>query len=320
MTAPPPPPDGGGAVPSANPYAPPSPGAWAGGDLPPPPPPVNPQVYPQAAPGGPQYPPPGYPQQGYLPPAPTPVHPLLYPNAPVTLEQAVTSGRPVRAAGWGIPDFFIAFGLWIMFSVVALGIGALLFGDAEMLTGPGIIIGMTVPWIGLAGWPLLVTWWKGNGPVIDLGLTFRASDLLWGLIYGVGALFAAGIIAAVTTAFAGEFDSAAGELANSLDSMVILLLFGIAVGIGAPIAEELAFRGLLFGALAKRGMPTWLVIGLSGLLFSLIHFEPIRVPLLLSTGIILGIARWHTRSTTVPILAHMVNNIPAAIALVVFGV
>jgi membrane protease YdiL (CAAX protease family) len=228
----------------------------------------------------------------------------------------VADGRPVRAAGWGIPDFFISFGLWIMFSVVAVAMAAVLFGDAEFITGPAILLGITVPWIGLAGWPLLVTWWKGNGPVIDLGLTFRASDLLWGLLYGMGALFAAGIIAAITTALFGEFDSAAGELANSLDSIVVIALFAIAVGIGAPIAEELAYRGLLFGALAKRGLPTWLVIGVSALLFSLMHFEPIRFPLLLSTGIILGISRWHTRSTTVPILAHMVNNIPAAIVLV----
>jgi membrane protease YdiL (CAAX protease family) len=283
--------------------------------LPPLPPPAGPQqpIHPQFPGGFPPYPPPGA-----LTP-PTPDSPLLYPGAPVTLEEAIVAGRPVKVAGWGIGDFFIAFGLWILFSAVAVGIAALLFGDPEATTGPGIMLAITMPWLGLAGWPLLVAWWRGNGPVIDFGLTARWSDVWWGLLYGAAALTAAVIIAAATTAIFGEFDSAAGELADSLDGLVLLIAFAIAVGLGAPIAEELAFRGLLFGALGKRGLAPWLTIGISAAVFSMIHFEPIRLPLLLSTGIILGLARYHRRSTTVAIIAHMVNNIPAAIGLVFLG-
>ncbi len=312
MTTPPPSSDGGGVVPPSNPYLPPPP-PQVGASLPPPPPPIQPP------PAGGWQQPTGYPPPGYQSQPPADGGPLLYPNAPVTLSEAVAAGRPVRAARWGIPDFVIAFALWLFFSIVAGVIALSLFGADGLTNGPGIILALTLPWLGFAGWPLLVAWWKGNGPVIDFGLTLRASDLLWGFVYGVAALFAAAVIAAITASLAGDFDSAAGELADSLDSLVVLILFGLAVGFGAPIAEELAFRGLLFGALAKRGMPTWLVIGISALAFSLIHFEPIRVPLLLSTGIILGIARWHRRSTTVPIVAHMVNNLPAAIVLVVVG-
>ncbi|MDQ1250169.1 MAG: protease family protein [Actinomycetota bacterium] len=328
MTTPPPPvpPDGGGVVPPPppNPYAPPS-------QFPPyPPPPRQRPVHPQFPDGFPPYPPPG---QQQLPPGPppgtgptvgvgqpaVPAHPLLYPGAPVTLVDAVVSGRPVKPAGWGIPDFVITFFLWIFFSTVAVGISALLFGDPEVTSGPGIMLALSMPWIGLAGWPLLVSWWKGNGPVIDFGLTARVSDLLWGVAYGLIALVCAAIIAAITTAIFGDFDSAAGEIGASLDSLPLLLLFGVLVGLGAPIVEELAFRGLLFGALAKRGLAPWLSIGISALVFSSFHFEPIRIPLLLSTGIVLGIARYHRRSTTVPIIAHMVNNVPAAIALVLMS-
>lgn len=245
--------------------------------------------------------------------------PLLYPGAPDTLVDAVVHARPVKAAGWGIPDFIITFFLWIFFSAVAVAIAAVAFGDPEVTTGPGIMLALSMPWIGLAGWPLLVTWWKGNGPVIDFGLTARWSDLLWGLLYGVLALVSAGLIAALTTAIFGEFDSAAGEVGESLESLPLLLLFGVMVGLGAPIVEELAFRGLLFGSLAKRGLAPWLSIGISAVVFSGFHFEPIRIPLLLSTGIVLGFARYHRRSTTVPIIAHMVNNVPAAIALVLMS-
>ena len=81
----------------------------------------------------------------------------------------------------GIPDFLITFALWLFFSVVGVGIAAA-FGDGQMKTGPGVLIALTVPWIGLAGWPLLVSWWHGNGPVLDYGLTRRPSDLLWGAL------------------------------------------------------------------------------------------------------------------------------------------
>ena len=284
-------------------------------------------MHPQFPDGFPPYPPPARGQAPVGPPPPPsapgkpelPDSPLLYPGAPVTLVDAVVSGRPVKPAGWGIPDFIITFFLWIFFSAVAVSIAFALFDDPEVTTGPGIMLALSLPWIGLAGWPLLVTWWKGNGPVLDFGLTFRGSDLLWGVAYGLIALVSAATIAAITTAIFGEFDSAAGEIGESLDSLVLLLIFGVLVGLGAPIVEELAFRGLLFGALAKRGLAPWLSIGISALVFSGFHFEPIRVPLLLSTGIILGIARYHRGSTTVPIIAHMVNNVPAAIALVVMG-
>lgn len=219
---------------------------------------------------------------------------------------------------WGIPDFLITFALWLFFSVVGVGIAAA-FGDGQMKTGPGVLIALTVPWIGLAGWPLLVSWWHGNGPVLDYGLTRRPSDLLWGVLYGGIAIVAAAAIAALTQHFFGEFDSAAGEVGSAMTSLPSKIAFGLLVGLGAPIVEELAFRGLLFGSLAKRGWGPVISIGVSALVFSCFHFEPIRIPLLLSTGLILGWARYHRGSTTVSIIAHMTNNIPAAIALVLMS-
>lgn len=266
--------------------------------LPPPPPPPAPP------------PPPNLPSGG---PAPLPDSPLLYPAAPITLIDAVRQGWPVKQAWWGLPDAGAAFLLWITFSIVASVIAAA-FGDPEGLADWSILLGITLPWLGLAGWPWLVAKLKGNGAVIDFGLTFRASDLTWGLIYGVAALFLATIIGVITTVIFGEFNSAAAEVAEGM-SFVPLLIFAVLVGIGAPIAEEIGFRGLLFGALAKRGLAPWLTILLSAAAFSVFHFEPVRIPLLLGTGLILGIARYHRQSTTVPIVAHMVNNLPAAIVL-----
>lgn len=263
--------------------------------------PSNPQSNPQSNP----------PSNPY---APTPA--VLFRGAPVTLVDAVAAGRPVVAARWGIPDFLITWALWLFFSVVGVAMAVGLFGDTDLTSAPGILLALSVPWIGLAGWPILVSLWKGNGPVVDYGLTNRWSDLGWGLVYGAAALLVAGLLAVLTQAVFGEFDSSVGKLADSMDSPALLLVFGVLVAIGAPIAEELAFRGLLFTALAKRGLAPWLVIGISALAFSLFHFEPVRILLLLGTGIVLGLARYHRGSTTTSMVAHAVNNIPAVIALI----
>ena len=269
---------------------------------------------PPVGPPPPNVPPPNVPPPN-VPPAgsPLPDSPLLYPAAPITLIDAIRQGLPVKQAWWGLPDAGLAFLLWITFSVVA-GVIAAAFGDPEGIADWSILLSITLPWLGLAGWPWLVAKLKGNGAVIDFGLTRRASDLTWGIAYGVAALVLASIIGLITTVIFGEFNSAAAEVAEDM-SFVPLLIFAVLVGIGAPIAEELGFRGLLFGALAKRGLAPWLTIVLSAGAFSLFHFEPVRIPLLLGTGLILGIARYHRQSTTVPIVAHMVNNLPAAFVL-----
>lgn len=317
MTLPPPlDPLAGGGVPSGpnstNPYAPPT----AGSTYPPYPPPPSPPSYYGGWTGG----PPPYPQPGMPGVSPT-QQALLYPGAPATLVAAVAAGKPVQAARWGIPDAVVTGALWFFFSLLSAGVVLVLFGEEALASPPpvALLALLSIPWIGLAGWPLLVAWWRGNGPVIDFGYTWRLSDLGWGVLYGGVALVGSALIAVATTAAFGDFDSAVGELVSDDASMAFLIVFGILVGIGAPLVEELAFRGLVFGALAKRGLAPWLTIGLSGLIFALFHFEPIRAPLLLWTGLVLGLARFHRGSTTVATIAHMSVNLPAAFALIVVG-
>ncbi|MDQ1304183.1 MAG: protease family protein [Actinomycetota bacterium] len=240
--------------------------------------------------------------------------PVLYRGAPTNLVLAVEQGRPVKPARWGFPDFLITFGLWLFLNVLAAGV-IIALGTSGAAGSIGIMVAITLPWLGLAGWPILVSFWRGNGPVLDYGLTAKWADIGWGVLYGLVALILAGAVSLLTQALFGEFNSAAGELADKLPQWWALLLFALLVGLGAPIVEELAYRGLLLGSLLKRNWAPWLAIGTSALLFSLTHFEPIRIPLLLSTGIVLGIARYHRGSTTTSIVAHMTNNIPAAVAL-----
>ena len=89
-------------------------------------------------------------------------------------------------------------------------------------------------------------------------------------------LILAGIVAVITQAIAGDFSSAAGDIAGELREagpFWALLVFAIMVMVGAPIVEELAFRGMLYNSLRKRGVGAVWTIAITTVAFSAFHFE-----------------------------------------------
>lgn len=92
-------------------------------------------------------------------------------------------------------------------------------------------------------------------------------------------------------------------------------LLGAVYGIlGAPVLEELLFRGLLLRALARRWGPGPGVVG-SALLFGLLHsMDPQAVPPLVVLGLMLGWLRVRSGSLWPGVLLHAANN-AAALAL-----
>ena len=237
--------------------------------------------------------------------------PADYPGCPITVDIALAQGRQLRPPRWGIPDAIIPLLGFVLISVAIAAGGSLLDLPLPWL----LLLGISLPWIALAGWPLLTTSFQGNGPRIDLGLRLTWSDVGWGVIGGFAALMAGGAIALLLQAIFGEFTSAAGEVGNQLRDegpMLAVVAFALCVAIGAPIAEEIAFRGMAYNALAKRGLSTVWVIAITTVAFSLFPLEPVRAPILLASGLVLGLLRWRTRSLGAPIVAHAVNNLPGA--------
>jgi membrane protease YdiL (CAAX protease family) len=235
---------------------------------------------------------------------------------PVTFTIAEQEGRTLIWPRWGVWDAVIAIGGFIV--LTALVAIPLIIFDADLVLF--VFVGGLIPWLMLAGWPVYATWRKGNGARIDLGLILRWSDVGWGMVFGIAGLLVAGVGAYVTTLIVGDFNSAAGEVALELresSSTATLLAFAVVIAVGAPVVEEIAFRGMLFGALRKRGInPIWVVV-ITAVAFSLFHLEPTRILVLLPIGITLGLARWKTDGLGAPIVAHMVNNLPAAVFLLI---
>lgn len=242
--------------------------------------------------------------------------PADYVGCPATVTQAVAEGRALRPPRWGLWDVLIGLAGTVLIAAVTIAI--LLIADAPLATE--VLVGTTAPWIFLAGWPLLVTRLRGNGPRMDLGLRLTWPDTGWAVLAGVVALVLAGLTALGMQQIDPELTSAAGEAATMLEQQsgrAAIVAFAVLVLVGAPVVEELFFRGLFFSALRKRGVGSVLTIVITAVAFAGFHLEPMRFLILLPSGLVLGWVRWKTGSTGAAMVTHGVINAPGAIALLV---
>lgn len=91
----------------------------------------------------------------------------------------------------------------------------------------------------------------------------------------------------------------------------IVVLRVIAIGILGPIAEELAFRGLLLAWLTRTRLGVYGAIFVSSALWSAVHIQyaPMLMLLILVDGIVLGLARHFSQSIYVPMVMHITGNL-----------
>lgn len=95
-------------------------------------------------------------------------------------------------------------------------------------------------------------------------------------------------------------------------SVALLLVF---LALGAPIVEELFFRGLLLRSLTALTNPGVAIVA-SGILFGLAHFEALQFAGLAVFGMVLGVLAWRLRRLGPSIAAHMSFNTVAVLSTV----
>ena len=95
--------------------------------------------------------------------------------------------------------------------------------------------------------------------------------------------------------------------------LVLDILRVVAVGVLGPIAEELIFRGVLYARLARTKLGVSGAIVVAALVWGGIHYNYTAgvIALLVFLGLLLGIARWQTRSVVTPIIMHITWNLYA---------
>jgi membrane protease YdiL (CAAX protease family) len=162
---------------------------------------------------------------------------------------------------------------------------------------------------------------RGSGSLAaDTGLVIEASDW-WGVPAGMALQIG---IALVTAPFIvwiwpdGPPSQSVAEVAESSESLVEQLLVLVVVAVGAPIIEEMIFRGMLLSILA-RSLSRWPAILISAAIFAAIHlFDPNAVaviPGLFLLGTVLAWVALRRGDLSLPIALHSGINLLAAITL-----
>ncbi len=229
-------------------------------------------------------------------------------------------GQP--SGTWGLGD--VGWFVLVVVGAVVLSVVVILpvaFAFPESFTDDGGVNGASPvgSWIltvaqglffaGLAAWPLIAGWRKSRGWREAYGFVVSWRAIGIGLAGGLGTLVAMTVLTELTARLLDEEVTSAGaDAAESMTgSTVAFVLFLLLIAVGAPFVEEIAFRGLVWGAVVKRGWSPWLATVIAGVPFALLHVEPLRVAPLLAAGIVLGVVRQYA-GLGAAMLAHAVVN------------
>lgn len=225
---------------------------------------------------------------------------------------------------WGISDavlgFLIAQAAALIGGVLVLTWLGYANSDAISTAPLTVIFLLQIPlWLGYGGVPLWVSRTKGHGVVADFGWRFRKRDVPYGL--GIGALtqfLLVPLLYIPIFLIFGERDvsEAARELTERATRPIDVVVLLLVVVVGAPVIEELFFRGLLLRSLERRLGSSW-AIGLSSFVFGVVHLQVLQFPALMMFGLI---AAWMTvRSGRLgpAIWTHVGFNLVTVIALLV---
>lgn len=89
----------------------------------------------------------------------------------------------------------------------------------------------------------------------------------------------------------------------------------LAIVAGAPLVEEMLFRGGVMNLLHRAGYGPKAMIVWSALLFGLFHINPAQILFAFLLGLLLGWLYWRTGSLLPGILCHFINNALGALVL-----
>ncbi len=172
------------------------------------------------------------------------------------------------------------------------------------------------------GWGLIAVGGAGLQPqplTRALAIAAPKQKLPWGLTgLWIGGLVSLsfGLDALASTARESPYGplSVIQQTVATLPASELPLAFG-AFALGPAVSEELLFRGLLIGILARSPLKPAGAIAVSALVFGLAHFDPVQASAAAVLGLYLGTLTWATGSVRPAILAHAVNNGVALLAI-----
>lgn len=211
---------------------------------------------------------------------------------------------------WGLGD--VALGVVAAQALVVVVAGVVMPAAGWRTTAEVPMWGQAVLqiplWCGYVG-AVILAGTKGSGVVADFGLSFRPVDPLVGLPIGVVVqLLVLPLmywpILRLSGQTSDDLSAPARALAHKAQSPVGWVVLTVIVVLGAPVVEELFFRGLLLRSLQKRGLSdTWSCV-VCAAAFAAIHFEVLQFAGLFVIGLVLSVLAVRTGRLGPSIFVH----------------
>ena len=231
---------------------------------------------------------------------------------------------PAAASRWGVPDAAAGFLVALVLSAVA---GVVLAGaqgwhSTDDIPIWGIAV-LEIPlWVGLLGSVGLATFARGARSLRgDFGFTMRRRDVPFGLALGTASQYFVSYVVSwpiitLSGASSDDFEKPARQLADKAKAsswwgMVLLVLV---VVVGAPLVEELFYRGLLQRSMLRLARAP-VAVGVTAVVFGLSHFELLQLPALVVFGLILGTVAYRSGRLGPSLWTHIGFNATTVVTL-----
>lgn len=227
------------------------------------------------------------------------------------------SGQPiVERRRWGLGDAAAAYVAGFVTATVvgAAWIGAT--GQDDVSLGLAVVTFLG-QWAGLVTVTVLASRRKGTGTLRDdFGLAVEPRDVVPGLVAGVASqLLLLPLLYVPFRLLEPDLDlSGEARRVVGLAEGPGLAVLALCIVVGAPLAEELFFRGLLQRSLARRFGPRW-AVGLGAVAFGVTHYQPVQLLGLVAFGVVLGVLVERAGRLGPALVAHMAFNATTVVLL-----
>jgi len=243
---------------------------------------------------------------------------------PATSDEVAPDPWPDPSSGWGLGDVAIGIGLSQVLLLIAQVVAFSLAGWNELSAVPlwATALLQLPLW---AGWMVALggAGAKGHGVVREFRVRFAPIDLPIGL--GVGLVMQFAVLPLLYWPVLRLLDQTTDDLAEPARALADKaqgpwgwIVLGVVVVAGAPLVEELFYRGLLLGALRKRGVGPVLASVLCGAVFAAMHLQPLQFLGLFVLGTVLSGLVLRTGRIGAAVVAHATFN-AVTVALLAAG-
>ncbi len=205
-----------------------------------------------------------------------------------------------------------AFVLGQLASVAVIGLSGA--DDIDDVPIPTLFLALALTWAAYLAALLWASRRSGTGnPVEDYRVRFRIGDLIGAPIGVLTQLVVIPIVyLPLSRIWPATFSE--DELADNAERLVdraggaAVVLLVLMVCVGAPIVEELVYRGLLQGSFAAR-VDGAVAVLIASAWFALIHFRPVEYPGLFTFGLVAGACFLVTGRLGTAVVTHVAFNV-----------